>query len=192
MLFVQPPRKSVNLKAFFFPDVVIPTDEAPLYYFDLPIPAPSHEDFELADSKLIRTAKVLMRATDDTYSVCSYRSSESMCSNSSNKRKLESETETVTETKATLIIDCVDYANYEYAHKKFKSSLNKVSPTPSELSVGSKENDCVKKDSGSGLRRPAERKSVVSNQRYSSEDLYKPRPILSQRSRRRGIDTNVL
>lgn len=130
--------------------------------------------------------------SDDAASVCSqHSSSESMVSTSSSlKRKIE--TETITETKATLIIDCVDYVNYEYAHKKFKSSLNKVSPTPSELSVGSKENDCVKKDLSSGYRKPAERKSIVSNQRYSSEDLYKPRPILSQRSRRRGIDTNVL
>lgn len=29
----------------------------------------------------------------------------------------------------------------------------------------------------------------MKNQRYSSEDLYKPRPVLSQRSRRRGMDT---
>lgn len=131
--------------------------------------------------------KVLLRS-DDAASLCSRRSSESSSSNTPQKRKLELQTE----TKATLIIDCVDYANYEYAHKKFKSSLNKVSPTPSELSVGSKENECVKKDLSSGMRKPVERKSVVSNQRYSSEDLYKPRPILSQRSRRRGIDTNVL
>lgn len=140
--------------------------------------------------KLIRSMKLVHRS-DDAASLCSQRSSsESGSSSSSQKRKMD--TETITETKATLIIDCVDYVNYEYAHKKFKSSLNKVSPTPSELSVGSKENDCVKKDSVSAQRKPAERKSVVSNQRYSSEDLYKPRPILSQRSRRRGIDTNVL
>lgn len=154
---------------------------------------PRDEDFELPDSKSLRSMKVLLRC-DDAASVCSQRSSsESVASTSSLlKRKLETETETITETKATLIIDCVDYVNYEYAHKKFKSSLNKVSPTPSELSVGSKENDYVKKELSSGQRKPAERKSIVSNQRYSSEDLYKPRPILSQRSRRRGIDTNVL
>lgn len=172
-------------------DEIKATDELPLYYFDLPISRPQDEDFELSDSKLIRSMKVVLRS-DDVSSVCSQRSSsESMGSTSSlQKRKLEAET--VTETKATLIIDCVDYANYEYAHKKFKSSLNKVSPTPSELSVGSKENECVKKDLSASVRKPAERKSVVSNQRYASEDLYKPRPILSQRSRRRGIDTNVL
>ncbi|KAL5283497.1 BOD1L1 family protein [Megaselia abdita] len=169
-------------------DAVNPVDELPLYYFDSPISKPNDEDFEISDSNLIRYVKVVVRQ-DDAASLCS--SSESMASSSSPlKRKMEPET--VTETKATLIIDCVDYANYEYAHKKFKSSLNKVSPTPSELSVGSKENECVKKDLSSTLRKPVERKSVVSNQRYSSEDLYKPRPILSQRSRRRGIDTNVL
>lgn len=31
----------------------------------------------------------------------------------------------------------------------------------------------------------------LSQQRYNSEDLYKPRPILSQRSRRRGMDTII-
>lgn len=130
--------------------------------------------------------------SDDAASVCSQRSnSESIASTSSSlKRKLESAT--LPETKATLTIDCVDYINYEYEHKKFKSATNKISPTPSDLSVGSKENDCVKMDLSSGAPKPIEKEIVKSNQRYTSDDLYKPRPILSQRSRRRGIDTNVL
>lgn len=32
---------------------------------------------------------------------------------------------------------------------------------------------------------------LTQQQRYSSEDLYKPRPILGQRSRRRGMDTLI-
>lgn len=32
---------------------------------------------------------------------------------------------------------------------------------------------------------------LSQQQRYSSEDLYKPRPILGQRSRRRGMDSVI-
>ncbi|TMW44466.1 hypothetical protein DOY81_010455 [Sarcophaga bullata] len=32
---------------------------------------------------------------------------------------------------------------------------------------------------------------LTQQQRYSSEDLYKPRPILGQRSRRRGMDSLI-
>lgn len=33
---------------------------------------------------------------------------------------------------------------------------------------------------------------LTQQQRYTSEDLYKPRPILGQRSRRRGVMDTVL
>jgi len=32
-------------------------------------------------------------------------------------------------------------------------------------------------------------KKLCQQQRYTNDDLYKPRPILSQRSRRRGLDS---
>lgn len=116
-------------------------------------------------------------------------------------------------TSATLTIDCIQYDSPSISHclsKRFKFDKNshtKVSPTPSESSVNSKENEFLDKNSQSdsdslgsrdagksennkGMNNLVKRKAAIvnRNQRYSSEDLYKPRPILSQRSRRRGLD----
>ncbi|XP_055851440.1 dentin sialophosphoprotein [Episyrphus balteatus] len=135
--------------------------------------------------------------------------------NVSVKNSMESPNEQATLTSATLTIDCIQYDGPSISHcltKRFKfdeNSNNKVSPTSSELSVNSKENDFLDKnlqsDSDSLGSRDAgksemnkvisavvKRKAIVNrNQRYSSEDLYKPRPILSQRSRRRGLDAVI-
>ncbi|XP_011180945.2 biorientation of chromosomes in cell division protein 1-like 1 [Zeugodacus cucurbitae] len=69
---------------------------------------------------------------------------------------------------------------------------SKSSPTPSDASVNSKENMALDKnaDEVKCVRRIAS-VNKLSQQRYNSEDLYKPRPILSQRSRRRGMDTII-
>ncbi|XP_055905467.1 dentin sialophosphoprotein [Eupeodes corollae] len=118
-------------------------------------------------------------------------------------------------TSATLTIDCIQYGDASISHclsKRFKFDDNaqtKVSPTSSDLSVNSKENEFVDKNSQSDsdslgsrdagkssmdkeINAVAKRKVIVNrNQRYSSEDLYKPRPLLSQRSRRRGLDAVI-
>ncbi|CAD6993993.1 unnamed protein product [Ceratitis capitata] len=70
---------------------------------------------------------------------------------------------------------------------------SKPSPTPSDASVNSKENMALDKNADEVkcvVRRIAS-VNKMSQQRYTSEDLYKPRPVLSQRSRRRGMDTVI-
>ncbi|XP_050341304.1 biorientation of chromosomes in cell division protein 1-like 1 [Bactrocera neohumeralis] len=125
------------------------------------------------------------------------------------------------QTCATLTIDCVptyagerEYFNrgersadspigstfdgvYDL-HGKRKRNNNgslvqsKPSPTPSDASANSKENMALDKnaDEVKCVRRIAS-VNKLSQQRYNSEDLYKPRPVLSQRSRRRGMDTII-
>ncbi|KAI8130630.1 hypothetical protein FF38_12805 [Lucilia cuprina] len=73
---------------------------------------------------------------------------------------------------------------------------SKTSPTPSDTSsINSKENEEIVKNTNHAKKSLIERhkaaQKLSQQQRYSSEDLYKPRPILGQRSRRRGMDSLV-
>ncbi|KAH8417863.1 hypothetical protein KR222_007407 [Zaprionus bogoriensis] len=68
----------------------------------------------------------------------------------------------------------------------------KTSPTPSELSVNSKENEELEKhEKGKDLSGRRLGQKLCQQQRYTNDDLYKPRPLLSQRSRRRGLDSII-
>ncbi|KAH8277416.1 hypothetical protein KR026_010651 [Drosophila bipectinata] len=76
--------------------------------------------------------------------------------------------------------------------KKLRRDEAKSSPTPSEASINSKENEALEKqENGAYITMSRRRLSqkLCQQQRYSNDDLYKPRPILSQRSRRRGVDS---
>ncbi|XP_017486989.1 PREDICTED: biorientation of chromosomes in cell division protein 1-like 1 isoform X1 [Rhagoletis zephyria] len=123
------------------------------------------------------------------------------------------------QTCATLRIDCVPayaindccgsseksgnspvgnsvYENVYELHGKRKRANNgesKPSPTPSDASGNSKENMALDKndDMVKCVRRNASLNKLNQQQRYNSEDLYKPRPVLSQRSRRRGMDALI-
>ncbi|XP_017967881.1 biorientation of chromosomes in cell division protein 1-like 1 isoform X1 [Drosophila navojoa] len=70
--------------------------------------------------------------------------------------------------------------------KRTRRDEAKTSPTPSEISVNSKENEEHEKGDLSGRRLS---QKLCQQQRYTNDDLYKPRPVLSQRSRRRGLDS---
>ncbi|XP_005184275.2 biorientation of chromosomes in cell division protein 1-like 1 isoform X1 [Musca domestica] len=92
----------------------------------------------------------------------------------------------------------INFEDYERTPQKRcpidKSDENalKTSPTPSDLSVSSKENEEIDKNSALSKkldRHKAAVEKLARQQRYSSDDLYKPRPILGQRSRRRGMDS---
>ncbi|XP_061397654.1 biorientation of chromosomes in cell division protein 1-like 1 [Musca vetustissima] len=92
----------------------------------------------------------------------------------------------------------INYEDYERTpqkrcptEKNEENSL-KTSPTPSDLSVSSKENEEIDKNSALSKkldRHKAAVEKLSQQQRYTSDDLYKPRPILGQRSRRRGMDS---
>ncbi|XP_065372558.1 dentin sialophosphoprotein [Calliphora vicina] len=95
-----------------------------------------------------------------------------------------------------------NYAEFETTPRKRVISngsagcQSKTSPTPSDTSsVNSKENEEFHKNTNhakkSLLDRHKAAQKLNQQQRYSSEDLYKPRPILGQRSRRRGMDSLV-
>ncbi|XP_062121493.1 LOW QUALITY PROTEIN: biorientation of chromosomes in cell division protein 1-like 1 [Drosophila sulfurigaster albostrigata] len=64
----------------------------------------------------------------------------------------------------------------------------RMSPTPSEISVNSKENEELDKHDKGDLSARRLSQKLCQQQRYTNDDLYKPRPLLSQRSRRRGLD----
>ncbi|KAH8383979.1 hypothetical protein KR009_011559 [Drosophila setifemur] len=82
--------------------------------------------------------------------------------------------------------------------KRLRRDEPKSSPTPSEASINSKENEALEKQehvinpivySADALSARRLNQKLCQQQRYSNDDLYKPRPILSQRSRRRGLDS---
>ncbi|BFF91790.1 serine-rich adhesin for platelets [Drosophila madeirensis] len=73
--------------------------------------------------------------------------------------------------------------------KRLRRNEPKPSPTPSDGSINSKENEAIEKqelDGGVSAKRLSQK--LCQQQRYTNDDLYKPRPVLSQRSRRRGLD----
>ncbi|KAH8388407.1 hypothetical protein KR093_005775 [Drosophila rubida] len=69
-----------------------------------------------------------------------------------------------------------------------KAKRAKMSPTPSEISVNSKENEELDKQDKGELSARRLSQKLCQQQRYTNDDLYKPRPLLSHRSRRRGLD----
>ncbi|XP_017035831.1 biorientation of chromosomes in cell division protein 1-like 1 isoform X1 [Drosophila kikkawai] len=73
--------------------------------------------------------------------------------------------------------------------KRLRQEEPKSSPTPSEASVNSKENEALEKQERDALNARRFSQKLCQQQRYTNDDLYKPRPILSQRSRRRGLDS---
>ncbi|XP_020814119.1 serine/arginine repetitive matrix protein 2 isoform X1 [Drosophila serrata] len=73
--------------------------------------------------------------------------------------------------------------------KRLRREEPKSSPTPSEASVNSKENEALEKQEHDALNARRFSQKLCQQQRYTNDDLYKPRPILSQRSRRRGLDS---
>ncbi|KAH8264090.1 hypothetical protein KR038_002623 [Drosophila bunnanda] len=84
--------------------------------------------------------------------------------------------------------------------KRLRREETKSSPTPSEASVNSKENEALEKQdhvinalvySADALNARRFNQKLCQQQRYTNDDLYKPRPILSQRSRRRGLDSII-
>ncbi|EDV93183.1 serine-aspartate repeat-containing protein F [Drosophila grimshawi] len=75
------------------------------------------------------------------------------------------------------------------AKRTRRTDAVKTSPTPSEISVNSKENEELEKHEKDVLTTRRLAQKLCQQQRYSNDDLYKPRPLLSQRSRRRGLDS---
>ncbi|XP_034487416.1 biorientation of chromosomes in cell division protein 1-like 1 [Drosophila innubila] len=73
--------------------------------------------------------------------------------------------------------------------KRTRRDDAKTSPTPSEISVNSKENEELEKHDKGDLSSRRLSQKLCQQQRYTNDDLYKPRPLLSQRSRRRGLDS---
>lgn len=73
--------------------------------------------------------------------------------------------------------------------KRLRQDEPKSSPTPSDASINSKENEALEKQEHDALSARRLSKKLCQQQRYTNDDLYKPRPILSQRSRRRGLDS---
>ncbi|XP_017041794.1 protein starmaker isoform X2 [Drosophila ficusphila] len=73
--------------------------------------------------------------------------------------------------------------------KRLRCDDSKSSPTPSDASINSKENEALEKQEHDALSARRLSKKFCQQQRYTNDDLYKPRPILSQRSRRRGLDS---
>ncbi|EDV53356.2 uncharacterized protein Dere_GG11582 [Drosophila erecta] len=74
--------------------------------------------------------------------------------------------------------------------KRLRRDEPKSSPTPSDASINSKENEALEKqEHADALSARRLSKKLCQQQRYTNDDLYKPRPILSQRSRRRGLDS---
>ncbi|XP_043655985.1 nucleolar protein dao-5 isoform X2 [Drosophila teissieri] len=73
--------------------------------------------------------------------------------------------------------------------KRLRRDEPKSSPTPSDASINSKENEALEKQEHDALSARRLSKKLCQQQRYTNDDLYKPRPILSQRSRRRGLDS---
>ncbi|XP_067618619.1 biorientation of chromosomes in cell division protein 1-like 1 [Eurosta solidaginis] len=127
-------------------------------------------------------------------------------------RKDVSDNNVTAKTCATLTIDCIPaYTTEDYCCRQYgKSRLNSLetttrkrdsngqfiystpSPTLSDVSISSKEN--VASDKNSEVQQVKRARRTVNKstqQRYNNEDLYKPRPVLSQRSRRRGMNAIV-
>ncbi|XP_017142901.1 flocculation protein FLO11 isoform X1 [Drosophila miranda] len=74
--------------------------------------------------------------------------------------------------------------------KRLRRNEPKASPTPSDGSINSKENEAIEKqESDQGVSAKRLSQKLCQQQRYTNDDLYKPRPVLSQRSRRRGLDS---
>ncbi|XP_055376589.1 biorientation of chromosomes in cell division protein 1-like 1 isoform X2 [Condylostylus longicornis] len=76
---------------------------------------------------------------------------------------------------------------------------SKISPSLSDSSIGSKENEFSeknnnKKNRGADIKKNEKKsnlQTLLASQRYTCDDLYKPRLSLSQRSRRRAVDNEI-
>ncbi|XP_053946225.1 biorientation of chromosomes in cell division protein 1-like 1 [Anastrepha ludens] len=191
-------------------------EEEQLLFFD-EMNAPFSDRLRLLDNAMDRCRRVVNNLRFD----CGNELYNSFEAYEEQQSKNELDTNVTTQSCATLSVDCVPVYSvencfmsnqrcgaspvenafdndYEPHAKRRRNNIgqslqSKPSPTPSDASVNSKENMALDKnaDMVKCIRRIASVNKLNQQQRYSSEDLYKPRPVLSQRSRRRGMDTII-